>query len=105
MGVLIALSTVPDDVAAERIARALVDEKLAACVNRIPNVTSTFRWNGAVTSEREVLLVIKTTTERFAALRDRLVALHPYELPELIAVDVAAGLERYLEWIGAETRG
>lgn len=102
--VQLVLCTVPDREVARRIARTLVDEKLAACVNIVPGLHSTYRWQGAVESADEVLLLVKTTAVRFASLRDRLVALHPYELPEVIAVDVAAGLPAYLEWVAAGSR-
>ena len=101
---IVVLCTCPDAVAAERIASALVSERLAACVNRIASVTSTYRWQGEVQHDSEQLLIVKTTHERFDALRARIVALHPYELPEVIALDVAAGLDRYLAWIESETR-
>jgi periplasmic divalent cation tolerance protein len=94
---LFCLSTCPDAETAARIARALVAERLAACVNRVPGVTSTYRWQGEVHDAAEVLLLIKTTRERFDALRDRLVELHPYEVPELIALDIADGLPVYLD--------
>ena len=100
---LLCLSTCPDTETAARIARALVEERLAACVNRLPGVHSTYRWQGGVVEEAEVLLVIKSTREHFAALRDRLVELHPYEVPELIALDVTGGFGPYLDWIAAET--
>lgn len=100
---LLCLSTCPNAETAARIARALVEERLAACVNRVPGVASTYRWEGGIHEDTEVLLVIKTTRERFAALRDRLVELHPYEVPELIAMDIADGHPAYLDWINAET--
>jgi periplasmic divalent cation tolerance protein len=102
--VQLVLCTVPDREAGQRIARTLVDEGLAACVNVVAGLHSTYRWQGAVETADEALLLVKTTAARFAALRDRLVALHPYELPEVIAVDVAAGLPAYLEWVAAGTR-
>ena len=83
--------------------RALVEERLAACVNRASGVRSTYRWQGRVVEEAEVLLVIKTTREHFDALRHRLLELHPYEVPELMAFEVADGHVPYLEWIAAET--
>jgi periplasmic divalent cation tolerance protein len=103
MTALLALCTCPDLEVADRIALALVEERLAACVNRIGAVTSTYRWKGTVHRDDEVLLLIKTTHERFDALRERIVFLHPYELPEVIAVDIALGLPPYLEWIASET--
>jgi periplasmic divalent cation tolerance protein len=72
-------------------------------VNQFPGVVSTYRWQGKIHEDAEVLLVIKTTRERFDALRDRLVGLHPYEVPELIALEVADGLPAYLEWVARET--
>lgn len=99
MSVLIAYCTVPDQDVADRIARALVDEGLAACVNRLPGVVSTYRWEGETRIDAELLLLVKTTRARFEALRARIVALHPYELPEVIAVDVALGHLPYLAWV------
>jgi len=102
--VQLVLCTCPDAETARGIARTLVEERLAACVNVVPGLHSTYRWQGAVESADEVLLLAKTTQDRFPALRDRLVALHPYELPEVIAVDVAAGSPAYLDWVAAGTR-
>ena len=95
------LTTCPDTASATRLARALVDEGLAACVNQLPGVRSTYRWQGKVHTDEEVLLVIKTTAARFQALRDRLPALHPYELPELVALPAADGHLPYLDWVRA----
>ena len=92
------LVTVPSGADGERIARALVEERLAACVNVLPGVRSTYRWQGAVESAAEVLLVAKTAASRFDALRDRVKSLHPYELPEIVAVKVALGSADYLDW-------
>ena len=103
MSAVLVLCTCPNEQTAERIADALVAERLAACVNRVPGVVSTYRWKGALQRDAEVLLLIKSTRERYDALQDRIRALHPYELPEVIAVDIALGLDRYLAWIGAET--
>ena len=103
MSAILVLCTCPDEAAADRIATALVDTRLAACVNRIPGITSTYRWQGNIQHEKECLLLIKTSSERFDALRERIVALHPYELPEVIAVDIALGHAPYLAWIAAET--
>ncbi len=100
---LLCLSTCPDAQTAGRIARALVEEKLAACVNRVPGVASIYRWQGAIHDDAEVLLLIKTTRERFEALRARLVELHPYAVPELVALDIADGHAPYLDWLRAET--
>ena len=103
MSVLVVLCTCPDEASAARIAHALVEERLAACVNRVPGVRSTYRWKDAVHEDSEVLLVIKTAEDRFEALRERVVALHPYELPELVAVKVAAGSAPYLRWVERES--
>jgi len=103
MSAILILCTCPDDASADRIAAALVERRLAACVNRIGGVLSTYRWKGSLQRDSEVLLLIKSTRERYPELRDAIVATHPYELPEVIAVDIALGLDRYLAWIGAET--
>jgi periplasmic divalent cation tolerance protein len=100
---LLCLSTCPDAETAARIARALVEERLAACVNQLPGVNSTYRWHDEIHDDAEVLLLIKTTRERFDALCDRLAELHPYEVPELIAFEIAHGLPAYLEWLARET--
>jgi len=101
-GALVVLVTVPTAERAAEIARALVEERLAACGNVVPGVRSIYRWEGKVQDEGEVLLVLKTTAARFPALRDRLLALHPYEVPEVLALAVEAGAERYLTWIKDE---
>jgi len=101
--ILLCYCTCPDAATAERIAAALVGEQLAACVNHLSGITSTYRWQGAVTTDNEHLLLIKTTTARFDVLRERLLALHPYELPELIAVPVERGHGAYLDWVRAST--
>ena len=103
MTVLLACSTCPDPESASTIARTLVDERLAACVSQLPGVASTYRWQGAVETASEVLLLIKTTDDRMDALAARLRQLHPYELPELVAVEVRAGLPDYLAWVAAQT--
>lgn len=100
---LLALCTCPDPDVAGRLAAALVEERLAACVNILGGVQSVYRWQGRTERAKEVLLLIKTTADRFDALRDRLAALHPYEVPEIIATQIAAGLPAYLEWIRACT--
>lgn len=101
--VLLCYCTCPDADTAQRVAEALVGEKLAACVNRLPGIASTYRWQGKVTTDSEQLLLIKTTAARFEALRERLLALHPYDLPELIAVPVEHGHGAYLDWIRTAT--
>ncbi|TAL89548.1 MAG: divalent-cation tolerance protein CutA [Rhodanobacter sp.] len=97
--VLLCYCTCPDDASARRIAETLVSERLAACVSQLSGIRSTYRWEGAVHSDAEVLLLIKTTDSRLAALERRLLQLHPYEVPELIAVPVVQGHEAYLDWV------
>lgn len=103
-GAVVALSTVGSAEDAERIARALVDRRLAACVSVVPGLVSVYRWKGNVERDEERLLVIKTRGEKVDALRDALVSLHPYELPELVVVAVEGGHAPYLAWI-AESVG
>ena len=98
----IVLTTLGAGADALAIARTLVDERLAACVNVLPAMTSVYRWKGAVEQEREQQLVIKTTHEMVSALETRLRALHPYELPEFLVLD-AAGSEKYSAWIEENT--
>ncbi len=96
---LVVLVTVPSADEAARIARTVVEEKLAACGNVVPGVRSIYRWEGKVCDEQEALLVLKAPAKRFPELRDRVVALHPYQVPEVIRVDVAAAHLPYLEWV------
>lgn len=102
--VLICYCTCPDVASAERIAEALVNEQLAACVNRLPGILSTYRWQGALTTDSEELLLIKTCTSGFEALSRRLLELHPYDVPELIAIPVTQGHDAYLEWVRSSVR-
>ena len=102
--ILLCLCSCPDATSAEQLAGALVGERLAACINIVPGLRSVFRWQGSVQRESEVLLLIKTSAEAYPVLQDRLCELHPYELPELLAVEPAAGLPAYLGWVAAETR-
>jgi periplasmic divalent cation tolerance protein len=97
--VIIAFSSCPDGASAERLAATLVRERLATCVNRLGGMTSTYFWDGRLQDESETLLIIKTTAARLAALEARLKDLHPYDLPELVALPVTGGNERYLEWV------
>lgn len=101
---VVALSTVASAEDAERIARELVRLRLAACVNVVPGVVSFYRWQGEVQRDEERLLVIKTRASTLEALREALVALHPYELPELVALRVEAGHPPYLRWIDENVR-
>jgi len=98
-GRVVALSSVGSAEDAERLARALVERRLAACVNVVPGVVSHYRYQGELHRDAEWLLVVKTRVERMAALRTALVELHPYELPELVALEITDGSEKYLEWL------
>jgi periplasmic divalent cation tolerance protein len=98
--VRLALVTCPVASAAT-LARTLVEARVAACVNLIPGVSSIYRWQGEVSDDQETLLLIKTTQAEFDALRREVLARHPYELPEVIAVDVADGHAPYLAWVAA----
>ncbi len=95
---IIMLCTTPPG-GADKIARALVEEKLAACVN-ISQIRSYFIWNGRLSDEREELMIIKTERRMADKINARIKELHPYELPEIIAIPIVGGDERYLEWIG-----
>ena len=97
--IILVLTTVSDDEHAETLARALVDERLAACVNLHGPMTSFYRWKGAVERDAERQLVIKTTRDRLPALEARLKALHRYELPEFLVLAVEAGSAEYLNWV------
>jgi periplasmic divalent cation tolerance protein len=100
--VVAVLTTAPSAEVAERIGGALVDERLAACANIVPGVVSIFRWNGATSRESEVLVVLKTTMDALDDLKRRVVELHPYEVPEVIALEVHDGHVPYLDWVRAE---
>jgi len=97
-------STVADIEEARKIARALVDKQLAACVNIVGPIHSIYRWKENIEESDEILLVIKTTAEGFPRLRDELKILHSYEVPECISVNIEDGLPEYLKWIGESVR-
>jgi len=97
---LIGFCTVPDRDSAERIATALVTERLAACVNIVPQVTSVYRWQDKVERNEELLLLIKTASRvNTEVLKDRLLTLHPYDVPEFLLVPVESGLGKYVTWV------
>lgn len=100
---LLALNACPDSGTAEKIAAALVEERLAACVQVLPGVRSYFRWEGKADNAAECLLLIKTTAARYPAAERRIRQLHPYELPEIIAVPISVGLPEYLRWVDSCT--
>ena len=101
-GVRLVLCTCPPG-DAQRIAEALVADRLAACVNVLADVTSVYRWQGEVTRDGESLLLIKTVAGRIRELADRIREIHPYELPEVIAVPVSDGLSAYISWVAGES--
>lgn len=88
-----------------RIARLLVEGRVAACVNIVPGVESVYRWQGAVETAQETLLAIKTTAAAFPELRERILEIHGYEVPEVLAIPVVEGSERYLRWLGEQVGG
>lgn len=100
---LVVLVTAPSPEKAAELARALVEERLAACGNVVPGLRSIYRWEGELHDDAEALLLLKTTRARFDALRARVVELHPYDVPEVLALPVEAGSAGTLAWIAAET--
>ena len=104
METLLVLTNCPDEEAANTIALAIVEARLAACVNILPRVQSIYRWQGRVESATEIPLLIKSTAARYPALQETIRALHPYEIPEIIALPIGHGLPAYLNWLEAETR-
>lgn len=105
MTALLVLCTCPDAASAQTIATALVQARLAACVNILPGLRSVYRWEGRVEQAEEVLLLAKTTPALFEQLKDRIVTLHPYRVPEILGFQSTTGLAQYLRWIAAETAG
>lgn len=101
---LVALVTAPSTDVGRDIAHALLDRKLAACVNIIPSMTSLYTWEGELCVDEEVLLIIKTTTSAFDALTTAVEEIHPYDVPEIIALPLAGGSKDYLDWINEVVR-
>jgi periplasmic divalent cation tolerance protein len=104
MSTLLVLTNLPDRAAAERLADALIEKRVAACVNILAPCRSVYRWKGAIEHDEEHPVLIKTTAERYPVLETAIRAAHPYELPEIIAVPIERGLPGYLAWVDAETR-
>ncbi len=102
--VMVVLVTAPDAETGARLARSLVEERLAACANLIPGVRSIYRWEGRVQDDAEVLLVLKTRAERVDALAARVSELHPYDVPEVVALPAVGGSRAYLDWVRGESR-
>lgn len=99
--VVVVLTTWPADREPSTLARPLVEEQLAACVNVLPTMESTYRWQGRIHEDAERQVIIKARRDRLEALHARLVALHPYEVPEFLVIEVTAGASSYLDWIRA----
>lgn len=100
---LVVLITTANEQQAVKISQAAVRAKLAACANILPKIQSVFRWKGKVTTEEEVLVILKTTAYRYHALEKLIKAVHSYEVPEIIAVQITTGSQQYLEWVFSET--
>ena len=96
------LMTAPDAETGERVGRVVVDERLAACANVVPGITSIFRWEGEIKKEAEVLVILKTTVDGVGRLMERVAELHPYDVPELLALPAETGAEKYLNWVKSE---
>ena len=102
-GCVIVLTTIASTVDGQELASILVTERLAACVNVLPEMESVYRWKGAVDTERERQLIIKTTVGRLEGLQERLHEIHPYEVPEFIIIPVVGGSDQYLSWLRQST--
>ena|ERR1700694_3681880 len=100
---MLVLTTLPSSDAAVELARTVVAERLAACANLIPAIRSIYRWKGKLQDENEVLVLLKTRQEHFERLKQRILELHPYEIPEVLALPIEQGYAAYLEWIAGET--
>jgi periplasmic divalent cation tolerance protein len=96
---MVVLVTAPTAEKAAEIARVLVEEKLAACGNVLPGIRSIYRWQGEIHEDSEALLLLKVPRKRLQELSDRVVKLHPYEVPEVVALPIEGGSERYIDWI------
>lgn len=101
---VVVLITVPDEATAKKVAVPLVEEQLAACVNVVPGLRSIYRWEGKTCDQAELLLVVKTRRACLEALEKRVRELHPYSVPEVIALPVIEGSAPYLDWVAASTR-
>jgi len=103
--VVVVLVTAPDEAVAERLARAVVEDRLAACVNVVGPIRSIYRWEGVVTDEAEHLLIAKTTRDLVARFENTVRSLHPYDVPEVVALPVVGGSLPYLSWVTDEVAG
>jgi len=101
---MVVFTTLPSPEKAAEIARTLVEERLVACANVLPAVRSIYKWQGKMQDENEVMLLLKTREEQLERLKLRILELHPYEVPEVLAIPVESGYRAYLEWIASETK-
>ncbi|HEU4646424.1 MAG TPA: divalent-cation tolerance protein CutA [Burkholderiales bacterium] len=104
MSALLVLTNLPDRAAAEKLADALIEKRVAACINILAPCRSVYRWQGAVQHDEEHPVLIKSTQAAYPALEAQIRALHPYELPEIVAVPIEHGLPAYLDWVAAQTQ-
>lgn len=104
METLLVFTNVPDDTSAQALANGLIEQRVAACVNILAPCRSVYRWQGKIEHSEEIPLLIKTAAERYAALEQAIRDLHPYELPEIVAVSLSAGLPAYLDWVTQECK-
>lgn len=104
MSAILVLTNLPDRAAAEKLADALIEKRVAACINILAPCRSVYRWQGAVQHDEEHPVLIKSTQTAYPALEAQIRALHPYELPEIVAVPIVRGLPAYLDWVAAQTQ-
>ncbi len=97
--ILVGYCTVPDEKTARKIAHTLVEEDLAACVSMVPYIQSIYKWQGTIHEDKEVLLMIKTCQKTWKKMKDRIMEIHPYEVPEIIATPIIEGNDKYVEWV------
>jgi len=102
--IILVITNLPDAASAEKLARQIIESRAAACVNQLAPCTSTYRWKDDIESATEIPLLIKTTQDAYPRLEQLINGVHPYELPEIIAVSVSSGLPAYLDWVDSETK-
>ena len=100
---ILVLCTCPDEASADRLCERLLDQRLAACISQLPGLTSVYRWQGKIERAREIQLIIKSRVELFEPLRQCILAHHPYEVPEILALPASQGHQPYLDWLREET--
>ncbi|MBP0603269.1 divalent-cation tolerance protein CutA [Aeromonas sanarellii] len=100
---ILVLCTCPDEASADRLCERLLDQRLAACISQLPGLTSVYRWQGKIERAREIQLIIKSRADLFEPLRQCILAHHPYEVPEILALPASQGHQPYLDWLREET--